>query len=93
MTPDPRSLLASLRRPRLLVRAARVGLADYRRDRDLRRLLATPRTPDVAEALPRLLAAEAAAEATRRSGDARYSFARHIELLIAVIAEAGLAAH
>lgn len=92
MTTDARSFLAGLRRPRLLVRAARLGLPDYRRDRDLRRLLAAPVAPAVSEALPRLIAAEAAAEATRRAGDAGYSFARHIELLIAVLAETGLSA-
>jgi hypothetical protein len=36
---DFRALLADLRRPQLLIRAARCGLADYRRDRDLRRIL------------------------------------------------------
>ena len=35
--PDPRTLLATLRRPRLLMRAARFGMTDYRRERDLRR--------------------------------------------------------
>ncbi len=37
---DFHTVLANLRRPRLLIRAARFGLQDYRRDRDLRRLLA-----------------------------------------------------
>ena len=36
---DFRIILANLRRPRLLMRAARIGLQDYRRDRDLRRIL------------------------------------------------------
>jgi len=36
---DFRIILANLRRPRLLIRAARFGLEDYRRDRDLSRLL------------------------------------------------------
>ena len=35
---DFRIILANLRRPRLLIRAARFGLEDYRRDRDLSRL-------------------------------------------------------
>jgi len=80
--------LSDLRRPRLLVRAARHGLQDYRRDRDLRRLLAAgPETAPEA-ALTRLMAEEARIEATRRRGDAGYSIARHIELLIALMAEA-----
>jgi hypothetical protein len=31
--------LAALRRPKILIRAARAGVVDYRRDRDLKRLL------------------------------------------------------
>jgi hypothetical protein len=89
---DFRAMLADLRRPRLLVRAARHGLQDYRRDRDLRRLIApeTGLAPDVA--LARLLDEEARIETTRRSGDASYSIARHVELLIAMMAEARLIA-
>jgi hypothetical protein len=37
--------LSSLRRPRLLLHAARFGLGDYRRERDLRRLIGTPTSP------------------------------------------------
>jgi hypothetical protein len=87
---DFRTLLADLRRPRLLIRAARFGVADYRRDRDLRRLInASPRaTPEAA--LPQLFSAEEQLEETRRAGDAAYSVSRHIELLIAMIAEARL---
>lgn len=89
---DVHSMLANLRRPRLLVRAARHGLQDYRRDRDLRRLIAPGPaiTPDAAMA--HLLDAEAQIETTRRAGDASYSIARHVELLIALMAEARLIA-
>ncbi len=36
---DIHTLLAELKRPRLLIRAARLGLAQYNRTRDLRRLM------------------------------------------------------
>ena len=85
---DFRSLLANLSRPRLLIRAARFGLGDYRRERDLRRLLAPHLNPE--RAMPHLLDVEAQLEQTRRSGDAAYSVARHIEVLIALMAEARL---
>lgn len=85
------TLPADLMRPRLLIRAARHGLQDYRRDRDLRRLLPKGEQP-CTDPLPRLIAAEAAAEVTRCNGDAAYSIARHIELLIALLAEARLSA-
>lgn len=83
---DFRSLLADLRRPALLIRAARFGLQDYRRDRDLRRLIDTALPPD--RALPRLLEVELQIEEIRRAGDAGYSIHRHIEVLIAVLGEA-----
>lgn len=84
--------LAQLRRPRLLIRAARFGLADYDRPRDLKRLMRLPQTPGPREALARLLEAEAGMEDTRKAGGAGYSPARHVELLIALIAEARLLA-
>lgn len=84
------SPLASLRRPRLMIRAARMGITDYRRDRDLRRLLGALPSPD--RAFDALLAAEARAEATRQSGDATYSIAAHVDLLIALLAEARMIA-
>lgn len=85
---DFRSLLANLHRPRLLIRAARFGLADYCRERDLRRLIDAPATPD--RVVPRLLYEEERLEAIRRTGDAGYSVSHHIEVLIALMAEARL---
>jgi hypothetical protein len=84
------SLLTGLRRPRLLVRAARHGLEEYRRDRDLRRLLGGPGLPAPIDALPVLMDEEARLEDIRGTGDAAYSLVRHIEVLIAVMAEARL---
>lgn len=87
---DFRRLLADLRRPRLLIHAARFGLPEYRRARDLRRLIGTdgPSVPE--KTLPRLFDEEERLEDTRRAGDAAYSVARHIEVLIALMAEARL---
>ncbi|PZQ99619.1 MAG: hypothetical protein DI533_02865 [Cereibacter sphaeroides] len=87
---DLRSLLSSLERPRLLIRAARHGLVDYRRDRDLRRLIGASTAPTPTVAVPRLLSEEAHMETIRQTGDATYSIARHIEVLIALMAEARL---
>jgi len=85
---DFRMVLANLRRPRLLMHAVRFGLADYRRERDLRRLVSCGAS--AAETVPRLLSLEAAMEATRQTGDATYSVARHVEVLIALLCEAQL---
>ncbi len=85
---DIRASLSDLRRPRLLIRAARFGLGDYRRERDLKRLIDGPTAPD--RTVPRLLDEEQRIEQIRRSGDASYSVGRHIDLLIALMAEARL---
>lgn len=85
---DPFSMLADLRRPRLLMRAARFGLGDYRRERDLRRLVRNGASPE--ETVNSLMTVEEELEATRVAGDAGYSIARHIEVLIALLAEAQL---
>ncbi|SMX35164.1 DUF6477 family protein [Actibacterium lipolyticum] len=87
---DPISILHAMRRPRLLIRAARFGIADYRRERDLSRLVKLARTPSPTHALGALLEQEERMEATRQAGDASYSIARHVELLIAMMAEARL---
>lgn len=87
---DFHEILRNLRRPRLLINAARFGLADYRRDRDLRRLLGATALPSPERALHRLIDEEAHLERTRKEGAASYSLTRHLEILIAVMAEARL---
>ncbi|MDI3337346.1 DUF6477 family protein [Defluviimonas aestuarii] len=87
---DLPSMLQELRRPRLLIRAARAGLAEYNRNRDLKRLVRANAVPDPDRALSILMEEEERIEATRRTGDASYSFTRHIEVLIAMMAEVRL---
>lgn len=84
------SMLSTLRRPRLLIRAARFGMGDYRRERDLKRLIHSDRPVGPESAVPRLLSEEDRLEQTRKAGDASYSLARHIEVLIALLCEARL---
>ena len=90
---DPQTVLKSLRRPRLLVRAARLGLVDYNRTRSLRRLMPGETPPSPGQAFAFLAEHEAAIDQIRREGAASYSVARHIELLVALIEEARLAAN
>jgi hypothetical protein len=85
---DCRTLLSTLRRPRLLMRAARFGLGEYRRERDLRRFVASTESPE--DTVSSLMSVEERLEATRVAGDAAYSVAHHIEVLIALLAEAQL---
>ncbi|MFV2033900.1 MAG: DUF6477 family protein [Halocynthiibacter sp.] len=87
---DLMSMLKSLHRPRLLIRAARFGLSDYSRDRDLRRIVKQPKLPSPGGAVVTLMSEERLLEDKRQSGDAAYSIARHVEILIALMAEARL---
>lgn len=88
---DAMTRLARLRRPSLLIRAARIGLADYNRDRDLKRLTRSPTPPAPRAAFERLFADEARLDQDRRNGRAGYSPTRHVDVLIALLAEARLA--
>lgn len=87
---DLAALVAELRRPRLLIRAARFGLGEYNRNRDLKRLMHSPVAPAPDRAVAALLAEEERLEETRCTGDAAYSIVRHIEILIALMAEVRL---
>ncbi|HPG23070.1 MAG TPA: DUF6477 family protein [Amaricoccus sp.] len=87
---DFASVLTALRRPKILIRAARAGVVDYRRERDLRRLLRTVRFQANRPALDSLIAEENRLESNRTSGEATYSIQRHVAVLTALIAEARL---
>lgn len=80
--------MAALRRPALLIRAARFGVQDYRRERDLKRLLGA--LPGPGPALARLMAEEATLEEERCLGEAGYDLRHHLDLLIAMMGEARL---
>lgn len=87
---DIMQILGTLRRPRLLIRAARFGTADYDRNRDLKRLTREQTLPSPVRAVNTLMAEEARLEETRMAGDVSYSVSRHVEILIALMAEARL---
>ncbi|TDK47370.1 DUF6477 family protein [Antarcticimicrobium luteum] len=86
------SLLSARHRPRLLVRAARIGAQEYRRSVHLPRLLGYGGLPSPAPALMRLMDIEDEINDLRRDGDAGYSLARHLDVLIAMVGEAHLLA-
>lgn len=79
-------VLAKLKRPRLLIRAAHHGISEYNRNRDLKRLLKRP-APEPKKAMQQLLNEEAELEKARCEGGANYSVSRHVDIMIAVLAE------
>ncbi len=88
---DCMTMLESLRRSRLLISAARLGVQDYRRERDLKRLIKTTRVPGPRRAIMHLLQIESGLEEARKLGEGRYSVVRHVEVMIALMGEAALA--
>ena len=80
--------LTTLTRPRLLIRAARFGLDRYDRRSGLRRILRDEAPVAPGRALAALVEVEAAHEDRRVADDASYSPARHVEALMALLAEA-----
>ena len=87
---DPVSMLKYIHRPRLLIRAARFGVTEYNRQRDLRRLLKVSTPPSPGQAIMQLMNEESLQEEKRKTGDAGYSITRHVSLLIALMGEARL---
>ena len=85
---DILSMLNSIHRPRLLMRAARIGAEDYRRAAHLPRLLGYGNLPRQGVALLRLIEIEAGLNDQRRAQEASYSLLRHIDVLIAIVGEA-----
>lgn len=87
---DLMTMITALRRPRLLVRAAKHGAQDYDRERYLQRLLGYGSLPGTGAALIRLMEMERDVNAQRLAEDAAYSLVSHLDLLIALLGEAQL---
>jgi hypothetical protein len=84
------TLLNTLKRPKILISAARLGMADYDRDADLRFIIKTGQTPDHNEAIETLIAKESELESSRKDGQSHYSVQEHIRVLTALLAEVRL---
>ena len=82
------AMLHALRRPSLLMRAARIGADDYRREIHLPRLLGYGQLPRHGSAVIKLMEIEGELNEQRLSGDTGYSLVRHVDVLIAMVAEA-----
>ncbi len=87
---DLMTMITTLRRPRLLARAAKFGAQDYNRDRHLQRILGYGGLPGNGAALTRLMDMEREQNTLRKEEDADYSLVRHLDLLIALLGEAQL---
>lgn len=85
---DILSMLHALRRPSLLMRAARIGADDYRRNTHLPRLLGYGVLPRHGSALIKLMELEAGLNDQRVTRNTSYSLIKHVDILIAMVGEA-----
>ena len=79
--------ITALKRPRLLMNAARFGQKDYCRVKDLCRILQITDPPNTTAAVIRLLDLENNLNHHRTGGTPSYTYARHIDVLIALLSE------
>lgn len=82
--------LAALRRPRLLIGAARFGVAHYDREAVLRRIFGASIPAPGEICLGRLLDHEAEIDAARKNALGSYAIADHVDALAAIMAESRL---
>lgn len=80
--------LETVKRPRLLLRTARLGAETYNRKRHLPKLLGYDCREPAAFVIKELMQLEQEANEKRRTNDASYSMHFHIEVLIALMCEA-----
>ena len=85
-----KSTLETIHRPKTLMRAAKSALSDYDRSKGLQRLLGKSDQLRPEDALQELLPLEQDCETRRQTGRVAYSVARHLEVMVAIIAEASL---
>lgn len=90
---DISSMIRALRRPVLLIRAARAGALSYNRKAHLRRVLSDTTPPRPAEAALRLIELEAEINEQRITNAAHYSVVRHVDVMVALLGEAQLLRH
>lgn len=90
--------ISQIRRPRLLLRAARIGTLDYRREAELRHVLSLPAPPPPGPATVRALLDLEEHHETLRTRHSNtpgepWRAVQHLRVLIALLAEARLMAH
>ncbi len=84
---DIHTTLAAMHRPKLLIRAARSGIRNYRRDQYVKNIAGAPNKYG-AQLLDALLTEEGRLNECRIEGDASYSIQKHIIVMTALMAEA-----
>lgn len=80
----------TIKRPRILVRAAKIAAQHFHRETALRRIMKCSIVPPKGKALQFLTDQEAHLNTLRLEGEASYSMRRHINVLAALLVEKSL---
>ena len=72
--------LSDLRRPRILVRAARIGAEEFHRSTHLPRLLGHSDLSDGMKVIDELSGIEREIESLRKEGQLNYSISQHVDV-------------
>ena len=87
---DIMTQISQLKRPDLLVRAARFGIDEYSRTRHLPRFINVDPMPSPGQALVGLFDYERSVNADRLARRGGYDAGHHIQVLVAIMAESQL---
>lgn len=88
VTADILQEVAALKRPSMLVRAAKEGALGYRREAHLRRYFGEQQRQCGADLLSKIMRLETEQNVQRKTERAEYSITQHVDILIALIGEA-----
>ena len=82
------SQLKLMKRPKLLIRAAKFAVGDYKRGKHLKQVFPGAPLSDDQIILASLFNLEAEIDSGRKAGRADYSVSHHVNVLAAIMAEA-----
>lgn len=88
VTADILQDVAALKRPSMLVRAAKEGALGYRREAHLRRYFGEQQQQCGADLLSKIMRLETEQNVQRKTAQAEYSITQHVDILIALVGEA-----
>ena len=81
------NVLDRILRPKILLKAARIGQNNYSRNRDLKRLIGAQKPPKPEHAVECLIRREVELEEARIVGNATYNVKLHIHVMAALLQE------
>jgi hypothetical protein len=84
---QPKAVITTIRRPKILLCAAKFGLKTYSRNKELKRLFKMRTAPQPPHALRMLRTRENDLENARKKGKAAYDMKLHIQVMTALLQE------